>query len=97
MPLFEEAYQTYGSDLNIVMINALESRPTETKEVALAFADEINLSMPIYFDTDLQNQLVFGATTLPLTALLDENGTVIEIVRGQVSPAKLQQLIDSAL
>lgn len=97
MPLFEEAYQNYGNDINMVMINALGSRPTETKEVALDFADEINLSMPIYFDDELNNQLIFGASSLPLTALLDENGIVIELIRGQIAPAKLKQLIDIAL
>ena len=97
MPYFEEAYQTYGDDINFLMINATESKPTETQEAALTFADEIDLSMPIYFDTEMSNQYLFGATILPLTVILDAEGHVEEIVRGQVSPAKLTQLIEQIL
>lgn len=94
MPYFEEAYQIYGDDINFLMINATESKPTETQEAALTFADEMDLSMPIYFDTEMSNQYLFGATILPLTVILDAEGHVEEIVRGQVSPAKLNQLIE---
>ena len=97
MPYFEEAYQTYGDDINFLMINATESKPTETQEAALTFADEMDLSMPIYFDTEMSNQYLFGATILPLTVILDAEGHVEEIVRGQVSPAKLTQLIEQIL
>lgn len=93
MPYFDTAYQEYGDEIEFVMINALNSRPTETKEAALAFVDEMELTMPIYFDQNGSNQLEFTANMLPLTALLDADGEVIEVVRGQVSPAKLKQLI----
>lgn len=97
MPYFEEAYQTYGDDINFLMIDALESRPTETQAAALAFFEEMELSMPIYFDNEMANQFLFGATILPLTLILDDEGKVIEIVRGQVSPAKLTQMINKIL
>lgn len=97
MPYFEEAYQTYGDDINFLMINATESKPTETQEAALTFANQMDLSMPIYFDTEMSNQYLFGATILPLTVILDAEGHVEEIVRGQVSPAKLTQLIEQIL
>lgn len=94
MPYFEEAYQTYGDDINFIMMDALESKPSETKEAAEAFFEEMALSMPIYFDHQMNNQYLFGATILPLTVILDDEGKVVEIVRGQVSPAKLNQMIE---
>ncbi len=97
MPYFEEAYQTYGDDINFIMMNALDSKPSETQAAAEAFFAEMNLSMPIYFDHEMKNQYLFGATILPLTVILDEEGKVVEIVRGQVSPAKLKQLIEKIL
>lgn len=96
MPEFESAYQQFGDQVNFVMLNALESRPSETKEAALEFAESINLSMPIYFDNEFSNQIEFSANMLPLTALLSEDGEIIEVVRGQVSPAKLKQLMGKA-
>ena len=94
MPYFEAAYQTYGDDINFLMIDALDSKPSETQEAALAFFDEMDLSMPIYFDQEMNNQYLFGATILPLTVILDDEGKVVEIVRGQVSQAKLKQMIN---
>lgn len=94
MPYFETAYQTYGDDINFLMIDALDSKPSETQEAALAFFDEMDLSMPIYFDQEMNNQYLFGATILPLTVILDDEGKVVEIVRGQVSQAKLKQMIN---
>ena len=97
MPYFDEAYQTYGDDINILMVDALDSRPSETQAAAEDFFEEMALSMPIYFDHEMNNQYLFGATILPLTVILDEEGKVVEIVRGQVSPAKLQQMIEKIL
>lgn len=97
MPYFEEAYQTYGEEINFLMINATESKPSETSEAALLFAEEMGMSMPVYFDTNMKNQYLFGATILPLTVILDDTGQVVEIVRGQVSSAKLTQLIEQIL
>ncbi|XJS10831.1 TlpA family protein disulfide reductase [Aerococcaceae bacterium WGS1372] len=97
MPLFEQAYQEYGEDITFLMLNALESRPSETKEVALNYVESIDLSMPVYFDNKFANQIEFSASTLPLTAVLDADGEVVEIVRGQVSPAKLKQMINKVL
>lgn len=97
MPLFEQAYQEYGDELTFLMVNALESRPSETKQVALDYVESIDLSMPIYFDNQFANQIEFSASTLPLTAVLDADGEVVEIVRGQVSPAKLKQMINKVL
>lgn len=94
MPYFEAAYQTYGDDINFLMIDALDSKPSETQEAALAFFDEMDLSMPIYFDQEMNNQYLFGATILPLSVILDDEGKVVEIVRGQVSQAKLKQMIN---
>ena len=94
MPYFEAAYQTYGDDINFLMIDALDSKPSETQEAALAFFDEMDLSMPIYFDQEMNNQYLFGATILPLSVILDDEGKVVEIVRGQVSQAKLKQIIN---
>lgn len=97
MPYFEEAYQTYGDQINLIMLDALGSKPSETQEAAEAFFEEMGLSMPLYFDHEMNNQYLFGATILPLTVILDEEGKVVEIVRGQVSPAKLQQIIEKIL
>lgn len=97
MPLFDENYALYGDEVNFIMLNALDSRPTETEEAALDFVEEMGLTFPIYFDIDFTNQVEFVANMLPLTVLMDSNGEVIETVRGQVSPAKLKQLLGKVI
>lgn len=97
MPLFDDSYALYGDQVNFIMLNALNSRPTETQERALEFVDDMDLSFPIYFDQDSNNQIEFIANMLPLTVLLDSKGEIIETVRGQVSPAKLKQLLGKVI
>ncbi|MBG9988273.1 TlpA family protein disulfide reductase [Aerococcaceae bacterium DSM 111176] len=97
MPLFEENYVQYGDEVNFVMLNALNSRPTETEEAALDFVESMGLTFPVYFDIEHNNQIEFVANMLPLTVLLDSNGEVVEVVRGQVSPAKLRQLLGKVI
>ncbi|MDO4432751.1 MAG: TlpA disulfide reductase family protein [Aerococcaceae bacterium] len=97
MPYFEAAYQTYGDQINFVMLNALESRPTETKEVAQAFIEEIEMSAPVYYDVKFNNQIKFGATIMPTTVLLNDRGQIVKFIRGAVSQETLEAEIDSLL
>lgn len=97
MPAFQANYDEYSEDVNFVMLQATDSRNTETIEAGLAFAEEMGLTMPVYHDVDFENQIVFGVNMLPMTIVLDEDGMLVDIVRGMVSQAKLQSLIEQTL
>lgn len=93
MPLFEEYAQKYNEDIRFIMLNATQSRPTETQEVALNYLEEEGLDLPIYFDVDFNSQIAFGARSLPTTIVIDENGDVIVYYPGQVTETTMEQFI----
>lgn len=97
MPYFESAYQAYGDEVNFIMLNATDSRGTESMEVANEFLVEMGAEFPVYYDTEFENQLVFGSNMLPLTIVLNEDGSIHEYIRGMVSQAKLDSIVTTVL
>ena len=94
MPYFQSAYDSYGEDIHFLMINSIGTRASETKEVALGYANEINLTTPIYFDSEVKVQRLFGAAVLPTTVLINNKGELVEIIRGMVTEEQLQEAIE---
>lgn len=97
MPYFESAYQEYGDEVNFIMLNATDSRGTESIEVANEFLEEIGAEFPVYYDLEFENQLVFGSNMLPMTIVLNEDGSIHEYIRGTVSQAKLDSVVTTVL
>ncbi|MBD3949738.1 TlpA family protein disulfide reductase [Tuanshanicoccus lijuaniae] len=89
MPFFEKAYQMYQNDVEFIMLNAIGSRNTETKEAADSFLTEIGLDLPVYYDIDKNNQLMFGATIFPSTVFFDETGRAVKTIRGMLTEEQL--------
>ncbi|MBR7927843.1 TlpA family protein disulfide reductase [Aerococcaceae bacterium zg-ZUI334] len=97
MPFFANAYQTYQHDVEFIMLNAIGSRDTETKEVADSFLAEMGLDLPIYYDIDKNNQFLFGATIFPSTVFFDETGRAVKTIRGMITEEQLFEEINALL
>lgn len=97
MPYFENAYLESGEDIHFIMLNATGSRGTESIEVANEFLAEIGAEFPVYYDPEFENQLVFGSSMLPMTIVLNEDGSIHEYIRGMVSQAKLNSIVSTVL
>lgn len=97
MPDFQEAYEEYGDEVHFVMLNATESRPGETIQVAQDFLEEQNLELPVYYDQNYANQIVFGTSTLPSTLFINSDGEVTYGHRGQITYDQLAFMITDVL
>ena len=95
MPLFEEAYQTYGDQVQFLMTSATGSNGVETLESAQAYLADYDFSFPVYYDLDQDSQVMFGAAMIPLTVFIDERGIVQQIHRGQLNAQDLEAGIQS--
>lgn len=93
MPLLEKAYDKYGQDIHFIMLNATDSRPSETTETVQVYLDETGLDLPVFYDQDQMNQITFGANVLPMTILIDKEGYLIKFIRGELTEDKLDELI----
>ena len=96
MPDFEEAYQTYGSDVEFMMVN-LTDGSRETVETAKAFIAEQNFTFPVYFDTANEAAIAYQASSIPATYFIDKNGNIIAHAVGMLDKANILKGIEMIL
>lgn len=91
-PFMEEAYQQFKEDVEII---AVSCEPNDTNEVLADYAAEKGLTFPIAQDTANLAQL-FGASSIPVSAVVDRFGTVCFIQPGaQTSTDAFVRLFDA--
>jgi len=77
MGSLERLWQRYGSKFNVIGIS-IDDYPSRAK----TFLAKTSTTFPHYIDHQLTWEKIFGANTIPLTLLIDENGRVLQKVRG---------------
>ena len=93
MPHIQEAYERLGGEVSFVMINMTDGQ-RETRESAEEYMAESGWTFPIYFDSDYDAAMTYGAYSLPQTYFIDAEGRLIAAVRGSMSAEVLQSGID---
>lgn len=78
LPLLNEAYKL--SDVEMLAINV-----GENKETAQKFVDRYELEFPIVLDSDLNIKQNYQVVGMPLTVLIDEDGTMVERHEGELT------------
>ena len=96
MPDFDTAYQELGEEIQFLMINMTDGS-RETVETASAYVAEQGYSFPVFYDTDSDAALVYGAYSLPTTYFIDAEGYAVARGVGALSAEALQQGIDMIL
>ena len=93
MPDFNEKYQELGEDINFLMINMTDGS-RETVKSASEFISENGFEFPVFYDTQLDAALTYGAYSLPVTFFIDADGYVIAQATGAIDMETLQRGID---
>lgn len=93
MPVFEEAFQSYGEDIHFLMIN-LTDGSRDTVESASAYIEEQGYTFPVYYDTDYSAAATYGASSIPITFFIDAEGHGIVYGRGALDEETFQECID---
>ncbi len=96
MPDFQAAYDTYGEDIQFVMVNLTDGN-RETKETASAFIKESGFTFPVYYDVNMEAAYAYNVSSVPLTLLIGPDGTVVAHRVGMLNAEGLQQGIDRLL
>ena len=94
MPDFDEKYKELGSEVNFVMVNMTDGQ-RETVEIASSFIEESGYSFPVYYDTNSEAALTYGAYSLPTSFFIDAEGHVIAQAVGAINAETLQKGIDA--
>lgn len=78
LPLLNEAYKLTGVEMLAINVG-------ESKETAQKFAERYELAFPIVLDSELKIKQQYRAVGLPLTVLIDEEGTLMERHEGELT------------
>lgn len=97
MPYLQDLYDEYGQDIGFIMLNASQSKPTETIDKAKQFIQDSGYTFPVYYDHALSNQIGLGVRTLPSTLIVDQDGQILYGFRGLVPEAGMRKIIKELL
>jgi thiol-disulfide isomerase/thioredoxin len=83
MPDFEEQYQTLGGEIQFMMVN-LTDGSRETRESAGLFLEEEGYTFPVFYDSDAEAAVAYGAYSIPTTYFIDAEGKAVAMANGAI-------------
>lgn len=92
MPDFQAKYEELGSEVQFLMINMTGGR--ETLDSAQKFIAEQGYTFPVFYDTDSDAAITYGAYSLPTTYFIDAEGNAVAQATGAINGEILQTGID---
>ncbi|ERN54511.1 TlpA family protein disulfide reductase [Alkalihalophilus marmarensis] len=96
MPDFMELQQEYHQEgLDIVTVNMQTYE--RTLNDAPEFIEEMNLTLPVFFDEDGVVSDRYGIRVLPTTFVIDREGVIAHVIPGEVNYERLEELIKPLL
>lgn len=93
MPDFDEKYRELGDQVQFLMVNMTDGN-RETVEIASSFIAQKGYTFPVFFDTQLEAAMTYGAYSLPMTFFIDSHGNLITRTVGAINSKTLQRAID---
>lgn len=90
MPDFEEAYKTYGDEIQFVIVNMTDGS-RETVDTATKYIKDQGYTFPVYFDTNLEAANAYQVYSIPTTYFIDKNGSVAAYSEGMLTKESLEQ------
>lgn len=96
LPAFDEAYKTYGEDIQFLMVD-LTDGSRETKEGVRDFLQETGYTFPVFYDTDYSGAAVYGVRSIPMTVFVRADGTILDGQIGAISESALTAGLEELL
>ena len=96
MPEFETAYQKYREEIQFMMVNLTDGN-RETVETAAEYIAGEGYTFPVFFDTESDAAISYGATSIPVTYFVDAEGHLVAYGSGALSGEILQSGMEMIL
>lgn len=93
LPMFNQYAEKYKNQINFMMVD-LPDGYRETVKKALAFVEKEGYSFPVYFDLYGSASNSYRIQSIPVTLLIDKNGSLYKIHIGLMNEAILKQYIE---
>ena len=95
MPDFKEIYNEYKDRVSFAFIDSADGQ-RETVEEAAEWLRENDLAeLPAYYDTNDEAAMLFGAYSLPTTAIVSADGRLVSSSAGIIDPEQLRATLDT--
>ena len=92
MPAFAQAYETYGGDVQFLMVNLTGGR--ETVVSAAEYLDAQGYVFPVFYDLDASAATTYGVYAIPRTYFIDADGYLIAQAASAINADILQDGIE---
>src|SRR5690606_36440949 len=92
MPAIERAFHAYRDRVAFLGVST-----DNQQESGKAIVDRTGVTYPLAYDKAGQTLETFGAMTMPVTAFIDETGTITYVHQGNLDEQRLAELIDEKL
>ena len=96
MPEFEAAYQTYGDQVQFVMVDLVSGR-SETKAMGMEVIQDAGYTFPVFFDVNQEASVAYAISAIPMSVFIDANGSIVMEQVGMISADVLEQAIQAIL
>ena len=96
MPEFETAYQTYGDQVQFLVVN-LTDGSSETVETASAYIAEQDYTFPVYYDTAMEAAVAYRIYAIPVSYFIDASGEIRATHEGMIPGEALTGNIEALL
>lgn len=96
MPHFEEAYKEYGDRVKFVMVN-LTDGIRDTKKGVINYIEKNSFTFPYYLDTGYSAADAYAITSIPMTVLVGNDGSIFTSVKGTLTKEMLYDYIETLL
>ncbi len=96
LPDFDAAYQTYGDQIDFMMIDLCDGR-SETPATGASFVDQEGYTFPVFFDSTGSAASAYQAYAIPMTIGVKENGEICAVYNGALSGEQVTALVSNLL
>lgn len=93
LPAFSNMYEKYKDEVHFLFVN-LTDGSRETIEGVTQFMEEEGYTFPVYFDTTMQAATTYGAYSIPMTFLIDDEGVPVHYQAGAMPEEAIEQFIE---
>ncbi len=90
---FNNMYEKYKDEVHFLFVN-LTDGSRDTVESVTQFMEDEGYTFPVYFDTTMEAATTYGAYSIPMTFLIDDEGVPVHYQAGAMPEEAIEQFIE---
>ncbi len=96
MPHFQSAWETYGEDVQFMMVN-MSAGFGDSREKSAKFLSDGNYTFPVFYDDNSESAIAYGLSGVPMTLFVNADGYIYNVASGMLTQERLQSGIEALL